>query len=235
VSLDPLVLLPEVDRATDRLLRAARALDDPAVAGASLLPGWTRGHVLTHLARNAEGCVNLLTWARTGVETPQYPSLAARARDIEAGASRPAAAHAADLAATAARFDEAVAAMPPAAWSATVRWTAGESRPAAAVLWSRLREVEVHHVDLDVGYSPADWPDAFAHRLLHELGGRLPGPSLRLRATDLGHDLTLGEASGAPTASGPGYALAAWLSGRSAGDQVRIDPPGPLPPVPAWS
>ena len=44
------------------------------MAGPSLLPGWSRGHVLTHLARNADGAVNLLTWARTGVETPQYVS-----------------------------------------------------------------------------------------------------------------------------------------------------------------
>ena len=43
-----------------------------------LLPGWTVGHVLTHVARNADAYTNLLTWARTGVETPAYASPEAR-------------------------------------------------------------------------------------------------------------------------------------------------------------
>ena len=43
-------------------------------AGPSLLPGWTRAHVLAHVAGNADALVNLLTWARTGEETPMYAS-----------------------------------------------------------------------------------------------------------------------------------------------------------------
>ena len=70
MSADPLVLLDDVERATSRLLATAGSLDaDPSAP--SLLPGWTRGHVLTHVARNADSLVNLLTWARTGVVTPQ--------------------------------------------------------------------------------------------------------------------------------------------------------------------
>ena len=48
--------------------RAAAELDPGQVAGPSRLPGWSRGHVLSHLARNADALVNLLTWARTGIE-----------------------------------------------------------------------------------------------------------------------------------------------------------------------
>ena len=44
--------------------------------------------MLAHLARNADGCVNLLTWARTGIETPQYRSAEQRDADIAAGAGR---------------------------------------------------------------------------------------------------------------------------------------------------
>src|SRR2546421_2317239 len=88
VSTDPLVLLAEVDPATARLPATAAALDgDPAAP--SLLPGWTRGHVLTHVARNADGLTNLLTWARTGERTPQYASWEQREADIAAGAARP--------------------------------------------------------------------------------------------------------------------------------------------------
>ena len=60
--------------------------------------------------------------------------------------------------------------MPAEAWTFHLPST-GQS--AAAVPWARLREVEVHHVDLGAGYTPADWSDAFALRLLREIvGGR---------------------------------------------------------------
>src|SRR5688500_6572348 len=100
----------EVTRADERLLATASAID---TAAPSLLPGWTCGHVLTHIARNADSYVNLLTWARTGVETPMYPSLERRAEEIVAGAGRSLAEQIADLTASAARFAAAVDAMPP--------------------------------------------------------------------------------------------------------------------------
>ncbi|HEX2301338.1 MAG TPA: maleylpyruvate isomerase N-terminal domain-containing protein, partial [Pseudonocardiaceae bacterium] len=84
------------------LEQAVAGLDE--LSGPSRLPGWTRGHVVTHLARNAEGLTRLLTWARTGVETPMYPSREARAADIEAGAGRPPAEQLDDLCRTAAAF-----------------------------------------------------------------------------------------------------------------------------------
>jgi maleylpyruvate isomerase len=33
----------------------------------------------------------------------------------------------------------------------------------------RWREVELHHVDLGLGYTPADWPDEFVHLVLPEM------------------------------------------------------------------
>src|SRR5262249_52666106 len=235
MTADPLVLLPELDRATARLLATARKLDDAAVAAPSLLPGWTRGHVLAHVARNADGAVNLLTWGRTGEETPQYASGEQRDADIEAGAARSSAEHVADIASSAERIDEAVAQMPPDAWAATVRWRSGRPTPAAYVMWSRLREVEIHHVDLDAGYRSADWPDLFVHRLLHELATDLAGgmAPVRLHATDLDHELTVG-ADPVATVSGPGHAIASWLAGRPCDTELAVAPDGPLPTVPIW-
>src|SRR5918999_1732122 len=69
-------------------LEAVAALDDERLREPSLLPGWTRAHIVTHMARNADGLRNLLTWARTGVETPMYVG-DQRERDIEAGVRRP--------------------------------------------------------------------------------------------------------------------------------------------------
>ncbi|GIG73332.1 maleylpyruvate isomerase family mycothiol-dependent enzyme [Planosporangium flavigriseum] len=235
MTADPLVLLPEIDRATARLLETTRRLDDAAVTGGSLLPGWTRGHLLTHLARNADACVNLLTGARTGADTPAYPSDEHRTADIEAGARRPVAEQASDLAAAAERFDAAVAQLPPAAWTATVRWRGGHTRLAAYIPWARLSEVELHHVDLDAGYRPADWPDAFVHRLLHDLVADLAESMapVRLHATDLEHELTIGT-DPAVTVSGSGHGIAAWLSGRADGADLTVTPEGPLPTVPIW-
>jgi maleylpyruvate isomerase len=228
--------MAEVDRATGRLLDTAAGLDDTGVAGPSLLPGWTRGHVLAHVARNADGLTNLLTWARTGTRTPQYPSWERRNEDIEAGAARPAGTHLADLRAAVDRFTAAAAAMSPANWAVVL--DTEHPQPAARVPWRRLREVEVHHVDLAAGYRPADWPDAFSHRLLHEVcthfGGRPEGPSLIVHALDLGHDMVIGDRDGAPTVTGPAYALAGWLTGRTRGEGLTVSPAGPLPALPDW-
>lgn len=234
--IDPLGLADDLDQATGRLVASAASLDDSAVAGASALPGWSRGHVLTHLARNADAAVNLLTWARTGVVTPQYASHEQRAADIEAGAPRSAAEQLADLTAACERLAAAVAAMPAAAWAIEVRWTSGRQAPAARVVWSRLREVEIHHVDLAVGYSAADWPEAFTLRMLREsvrdFGSRPDGPRAVLRTPEVGHDLVLGENAATPIISGAAWAVVAWLIGRGSGAELSVDPPGPLPPVP---
>ena len=85
---------------TEAVFTDIDGLTDDQAREPSLLPGWTRGHVLTHLARNADAMVNLLTWARTGDETPMYPSREQRNADIEAGSGRTASDLVADVHAT---------------------------------------------------------------------------------------------------------------------------------------
>ena len=58
---------------------AILTLDEDTFAEPSLLPGWTRKHLVAHLAANAEAVRNLATWAATGVPTPMYSSLEQRA------------------------------------------------------------------------------------------------------------------------------------------------------------
>jgi maleylpyruvate isomerase len=229
--------MTEVDRATARLLRTAAHLDDTAVTAPSKLPGWTRGHVLTHVARNADAYTNLLTWARTGVETPGYATPTARAEGIEAGAGRPAAEQLADIRAAHERFTAAASAMPGEAWAFVL---ASTGLPAAAVVWARLREVEVHHVDLAAGYTPHDWTEAFAQRLLREIITKVsaadpPPTALVLRPAGIEHALTIGEPTAtAPTVSGPTHSVAAWLAGRDDGAGLQVSPDGPLPTPPKW-
>ncbi|PWR14124.1 maleylpyruvate isomerase [Micromonospora acroterricola] len=237
MTTDPLLLMGEVDDATSRLLRTAASMDAADLACASLLPGWTRGHVLAHLARNADGFVNLLTAARTGEPLPMYASPAARTADIEAGAGRPPAEHLDDLRRSADRFSEAVAAMPVEAWAATVETRRGPW-PAALLVWGRLREIEVHHLDLAAAYGPADWSEAFAHRLLHEVAAhhadRPAPPSMVLRFDGSRHELVIGDGTAAPVIAGPAPALAAWLIGRDGGGALAVTPDGPLPTPPEW-
>ena len=94
-------VLDHLTEATTGLITAISGLTDAEAREPSLLPNWTRGHVLTHLARNAEGGTRLLNWALTGVPSYEYPSVEDRAAAIEAGASRPAAVLIADVRATA--------------------------------------------------------------------------------------------------------------------------------------
>ncbi|MEV4123341.1 maleylpyruvate isomerase family mycothiol-dependent enzyme [Micromonospora sp. NPDC049645] len=237
MTTDPLLLMGEVDAATSRLLRTAASFDDADLAAASLLPGWSRGHVLTHVARNADGFVNLLTAARTGEALPMYASLQARAADIESGAGRSPAEHLDDLRRTADLFAEAVAVMPADAWAATVQARKGPW-PAALLVWGRLREIEVHHLDLAADYHAADWSDTFAHRLLREAAshhamGPTP-PSMVLRLDGSEHEVVIGDRGGAPVVSGPVGDLAAWLIGRADGAPLSVTPDGPLPTPPEW-
>jgi maleylpyruvate isomerase len=146
----------QIDEATARLLETVDRLTDAEVARASLLPGWSRGHVLTHLARSADAMRNLLDWARTGVPTPAYAGPEAREAGIEAGAGRSAAELAADVRESAAAWRAAVEAMPDEAWGRVV----GDF-PASQVLLRRLVEIELHHVDLGAGYRSTDWPTTF--------------------------------------------------------------------------
>jgi maleylpyruvate isomerase len=231
VSTDPLSLMAEVNRATERLIATAAGFDDAAVAAPCALPGWTRGHVLAHVARNADGMRNLLTWARTGVVTPQYAP-GQREADIAAQADRPAAVHLADIRESARAYAAAGDALTPEQW-ATILDVPGQPQAAVFGVWRRLREVEVHHVDLAAGYGPDDWPDWFGHRLLHEVTSGLGDtPPLVLRPIGAGHPLEVG--TGGPVVSGSACTLAAWLTGRSDGAGLTVSPDGPLPTPPAW-
>jgi len=229
----------ELGTATDSLIASIGGLTDAGARGPSLLPGWTRGHVLTHLARNADGGTRLLGWARTGMPSYEYMSVAARAEAIEEGAGRQAVVLLADVSAASAAFAEAVAVMPPDAWQHTITWTTGQQSPAEHVVESRLAEVLIHHVDLDLGFGPDHWPPWFVREMLtvavrgmNERG--LASLPARLQATDTGQVCQIGgEQADAVQVSGSEADLLAWLLGRSDGAHLSRDRPGPLPPVPS--
>lgn len=234
--------LARVQQATDRLLTTVAALTDTQMREPSLLPGWTRGHVLTHIARNAEGLANLLRWARTGTETPMYASAQARNADIEAGAGRPAAEIASDVRASAAAFAAAATDVPDGAWTAQVRALAGPAFPVHGVLDRRLSEVEIHHVDLAAGYRPGDWPEDYVEDTLpgvaESFTGRADTPACQIWVTGSGSSFRIGQdrPERAPvTVHGPPAVLLAWLLGRDDGTGLQVHgADAVLPVLPPW-
>jgi maleylpyruvate isomerase len=152
----------QIDLATQRLLDDARTLNEADLRGPSLLPGWTRAHVLAHVARDADAMRNLLAGARSGEDRLAYASAQARNEDIERGATMRAADLMGDLADSAMALRTVAGQLPDEAWRVPVRVLGSAPFPAAWVLTQRLVEVELHHCDLGTEYGPADWPAAFA-------------------------------------------------------------------------
>ncbi len=159
-----------------RLVGRLGPVDDVVVHRPSRLPGWSIGHVLSHLARNADSLVRMLEAAGDGRSVAQYPGgPSQRDGEIETGASRNAAAIVNDLRTSAERLDGAFAGASPAAWAGAGRTREGDPAPCSLFPLRRLGEVELHHVDLGLGYEPGDWPADFVELALPGVLAGLPG------------------------------------------------------------
>jgi maleylpyruvate isomerase len=227
-----------VDDASVALIGAAAAMSDTECREPSRLPGWSRGHVLTHVARNADALVNLLTAARTGNSVPMYASPQARDADIETGADRPAGELVADLRESTARLQEAVEALGAGGdWQAVVEWRRGRRRPIADVPRARLTEVALHHVDLGSGFELDDLADPVADALIAESLARLrslpEAPAVAVRPAGASSSTTTSDTSEeVVVVTGSRAALVGWLTGRAEAAGLEAD--GPLPELAAW-
>jgi maleylpyruvate isomerase len=227
--------LDALTASTGSLLGSVSELTDPQAREPSLLPGWTRGHVLTHLARNADAIVNLVTWARTGEETPMYASRAQRNADIEAGSGRPATELVQDVRATHDRLLAELQSLPAPAWSAPLRWGSRNREGIGAdIPHIRRVEVEVHHVDLNLDYTLAHLPEDFVERMLADVTADFSAdgdkPGMVLVGNDNEGRWTV--RPGGPEVTGPPPSLLGWLLGRT--DGVGLHSAAPLPKLGAW-
>jgi uncharacterized protein (TIGR03083 family) len=179
-----------LDDTTRLMLRAADSLDDADFASPSSLPGWTTAHIVAHLHFNAEAITRLTQWARTGIETPMYSSMAQRNADIESGAALPAAELRRLLHASTGALDDAFDVLAPSHWKHLVVTAQGRTVPATELVWMRFREVAVHGIDLGGGLSFVDLPSEATVTLVNEIVAK------RL-------------------AAGEAPALAAWLTRRT--------------------
>lgn len=217
--------------ASERLLATAASLPEAAWAEPSLCAGWTRAHVLAHLALNAEGLGGILRGLRDGAPRTMYVSEDRRDGDID---DLVAAAGSAEILE---RLRTAVAGLAEVLDVATVlpegtmfeRTPGGRQMSANNVPFLRLREVEIHHADLGAGYTAADWPPTTALTFLTHSSRQYGGPGFHAVATDEPARWTFGTpADGATTVSGPVGPLAWWATGRDAGSAV-VSSDGALP------
>jgi maleylpyruvate isomerase len=211
--------LEETVHATTRYLDALTVLDDESVRRPSVLPGWTRGHVITHLCRNADAIAHALRGAQSGADAWLYASQERRDADVEAGAGRSADELREDAAASWGRLVEAADELDVSHSDVPVSRLPGDPGfPARDLLGMRRTEVEVHHADLDIGYSPAHWPSDFSTGLIERRRDELAalpdgGPSMLLSAIDVDGRWRFGQGSG-PEIRGTAGELAWWLVGR---------------------
>jgi maleylpyruvate isomerase len=151
----PTAWIEECAAAQSALLASLVDLRDDVARRPSRLPGWSVGHLLTHIARNADSVVWRLEGAAAGEVRDQYPGgLEQRTRDIEAGAGRPAAELVLDVQQTGDAVARIMAGLPVAAWDAPSRTSKGVVESSRDAVLSRWREVVVHHGDLGLGLVP---------------------------------------------------------------------------------
>jgi maleylpyruvate isomerase len=205
--------------ATQRLLGGTIVVTDDEWAAPSRLPGWSRAHVASHVARQADAFARLVDGAATGVPRAMYASPEARAAEIEDGAVRTGLALQTDLDTSAGRLDAAFARLDPdiTRWSATVELRGGLVIPARLLPLGRLFEVEIHHVDLDVGYDVEHLEPEVAEWLIEWVAFRArvrdEFPRVELH-TESGFTTTVGQVGPALVVHAPAPALVGWLTNR---------------------
>jgi maleylpyruvate isomerase len=178
-----------LDVANTGLWTALERVDDGAFAQPSALDGWSNGHIVAHLHLNAEAIGRVVTWARTGVETPMYSSPAQRNADIAACSTMPPTSLRRLVHVSAEALDASFDALTPEMWANTVVTAQGRTVPATELVWMRFREVAVHAIDLGTGATFGDLPPDAVAKLVDEIVSKRLG-------------------------AGEAPALAAWLTGR---------------------
>ena len=147
-----------------RLLQALDGLTDEQCRQPSLLPGWSRGHVLSHLANNAYSHLRMFEAASRGEETEQYEGgKPTRDAQIEAWSSLSAHELVGHVRASIYALEGAWASATPTTWTGFgIKSHVGGARVAITdLMLMRWCETEVHHADLNLDYSFESWDSTF--------------------------------------------------------------------------
>jgi maleylpyruvate isomerase len=225
-----------------RVVRTVDGFHGDDWRAASLLPDWSRAHVVAHLALNAEGMARALRGVvadpRDDEPRTMYDSDDQRDQDIAELSGTEHSAIRDRLLAGITLLQEAIEAVPDDEWKTRIERTpGGRTIRAAAFPGMRWRELEIHHVDLDAGYTCADWTLPFAEHLLDAMAKRIAAPSsFEVRPHESARTWVIGDADAeypVPVVTGPATDLAWWLTGRQTPDTVSCTQ-GDLPEIGAW-
>ncbi|MET9368897.1 maleylpyruvate isomerase N-terminal domain-containing protein [Streptomyces griseoflavus] len=191
---------------TELMLDAVAGFDEDAFTAPSVLPGWSRKHLVAHVAANADALCNLVHWAATGEETPMYASAEERAAGIAKGPTLSAGELRSWLTDSANKLAAGLDGLTDEQWRHEVVTVQGRTVPATELPWMRAREVCVHAADLGSAVVTfADLPKGFLTALVAEIGARRELAELP---------------------DGPLPEVAAWLAGRphSLADAPELGP-----------
>jgi maleylpyruvate isomerase len=140
------------------------------VRGSSLLPGWTRAHLLAHLAANSDSHLRRSLAAVDGLEVDQYSGGAAgREQEIETRATRDGERLIEEVMLSGGTLVDCWQGLDTAVWSAKTKQLNGPDLTLRDLPRRRWQEIEVHLVDLDIGETYRDWPDEFVALFLPRL------------------------------------------------------------------
>jgi maleylpyruvate isomerase len=209
-----------------RLLRTVDSLRPDMYAEPSVLPGWTRGHVVAHLALNAEGLAGAVDGLAHERDVPIYESDDRRNSDIEELSGAEPAEIRERLFAAGQALRDALSSLDEEQWAGSVhRLPGGPVLSMATIPETRRREVEIHHADMDAGYGHEDWPEDFQIALLDTVtvdrAADPDSPVFTVRATDTVRTWTVGAEQ--PVVDGTAADLAWWLVGRGTGGGLTCD------------
>jgi maleylpyruvate isomerase len=167
----PTTVIEECRHSHQRFLGGVVGLDDERAGEASRLPRYSRANVIAHVTNKAKAHRVLFEGAVAGEVRRLHPE----GHDPDLAARRPAGTTVtqlrAELEESFAALEAAWASLDDQMWARHGVMMAGP-RTMAEIVGHHWRNVEVHHVDLDIGYEPDDWPSAFVDG---ELSRRLKG------------------------------------------------------------
>ena len=220
-----------VEEGTRRFERELDRLADSSFVWPSSLEGWSLAHIVAHVGYNALALCNLLSWARTGVESPMYESSEARGRQIEEGSGLPAEELRQLARSSASKLASQFGAMPDSAWDSEVRTAQGRTVTAAEVPWMRCREIWVHAVDLDQGFTFADYPseliDALLDDVVFQRSRRGQTLSIVIAPSDRTRTWVIATADSPPVrVTGPAAQIFGWMAGRGGSEALIFEGTG---------
>lgn len=206
-------LVDRLKAAADNVSAKLGGLSDADVLASTELPGWTRGHVLAHIAHVSNAVARQVEYAVRGELIEFYDGgSGARTQAIEMNAGNTAQEHRDQLSAAFTRALGVLDGLDDAQWDLPISYRDGVVRDGALAYW---RELVIHLADLQLGRGPETWSKEFCLYLIDFLATRVPG-DIHLKLLPLGlPPMTVGSGESAVSIQGMLTDIAAWLSGRT--------------------